>query len=96
MGLLMDALTKPAKDILKDAYVEGRNPTPDQIVVREYKNAKDFAKDAKKMARKGYTVQSTTDTKAGSGIGRKAFTALVFLPTVFVPHGSHIVVTYAR
>ena len=66
-----------------------------EMMVREYKNARAFNNDAKKLAKKGWTVVSTTDSKASSGAGRKA--ATVAMPVLlFLPHASHVVVTYQR
>lgn len=65
----------------------------EQIVVKEYKKAKDYERDAVKMGRAGYEIISQSSTKAASGAGRKMAT-LAMPIALFLPHSSHIVVTY--
>jgi hypothetical protein len=66
-----------------------------QTIIKEYKSPKEFNRDAPKMAKKGWSVLSTTNSSAKSGVGRKA--ASVAMPIfMFLPHKDHIIVTYQR
>lgn len=65
----------------------------DRIVVKQYKKARDFSKDAEKMSRAGYEVVGQVSSAATSGVGRKA-ASLAMPVLMFLPHKDHIVVTY--
>ena len=64
-------------------------------LVREYRSARALARDANKLARKGWELVSTTDVKAKSGGVRKVSTILMPI-ALFLPHPSHIIATYRK
>jgi hypothetical protein len=65
------------------------------MMVREYKSTHALAKDANKLAKKGWELVSTTDVKAKSGGVRKVSTILLPI-ALFLPHSSHIVATFRK
>lgn len=64
-----------------------------ETVVRVYKKPKEYEKDASKMAKDNWSVESVTERRPRSGIGRIA--TLMLLALVFPPK-PELVVTYAR
>lgn len=63
------------------------------VTIREYKDAKEFDREARRMAKDGWEVQSQTERTQRPGCGRILLTggfALVFPPK------PTIVVTYRR
>lgn len=63
------------------------------VVVREYRDRKAFEKDAQRLSRDGWTVQSSTERTQRSGCRR--IVLLGPLALIFHPN-AHIVVTYQR
>lgn len=61
------------------------------IIVRRYKSEKEYQKDAQKMLRKGYEVQSVTSEQPRSGCGR--IVAIGLFAAIFKPKPV-LVVTY--
>lgn len=57
---------------------------PQEIKVKEYKNAKDYEKDAKKWLKDGWTVQDQDQREGHTNVGRTTLKALIFLPTLLV------------
>jgi len=68
---------------------------PKTMMVREYRSSKALARDANKLATKGWELVSTTDTNAKSGGGRK-LASVGFPILMLLPHASHVVATYRR
>jgi len=66
--------------------------TPQAIIVREYERNKDFEREARKLARKGYVVTSVVSKGQPSGLGR--FIALGGIGAIAMRPGEHLVVTY--
>ena len=64
-----------------------------QTTVRQYRNSKDFRKDAEKMSRRGWAVVSQIQEKRPAGCARWAF--LGILAPLF-PKRPLIVVTYEK
>ena len=69
-----------------------------EVKVKEYKNAKDYEKDAKKMLKDGWTIQEQDQKEGHVNVGRTTLKALIFLPTLLVKDKSKgkTMVTYLR
>ena len=66
------------------------------IVIKSYKNEKGYRRDAKKMAKKGYSVMGVENFKENQGCGLLGCKALIFLPLVLIGKKPKLVVTYIR
>lgn len=64
-----------------------------EIEVRSYKSAKEFNKDARRMARQGWEVQDVTNQQPRPGVGRVVMLGL--FAAVFKPKPI-LIVTYRR
>jgi hypothetical protein len=59
------------------------------IVVKRYKNEREYQRDAQKMARKKYKIQSVVSEQQRSGLMR------LFLIGFFFPPKAQLIVTYS-
>jgi hypothetical protein len=63
--------------------------SPKQIVIKRYKNEREYQSDAQKMARKGYRVTNVVSENQRSGCMR------ILLIGLFFPPRPQLIVTYS-